>query len=1200
MKIFRKNNQTCSVVFKRLQTRCLVLVLIIFAVVGWCRIVNEQRRITDEEKVIRNYTPPEWQREDLDWVRDQNPKNKIDDLIESSSDNMFDIVVNYNRCVTEEDMQMLEDTSQTSTLPLKLEYITSVAVESVTRDDIKMIVDQEGVVFVEGQWEFRPTLNVSLPSICITPGSQNCAGNVNALGLDGTGINIVIIDSGVDNHLHQAFASTPFVAGYDATTQIFMDPNDNIGHGTHVASIALGQATANTSRGVAPGAGLIDVRIFNANGTGRWTWAVDALQRVYNNRNNWGVNVINMSFSQTNAAGQPIASNGMDSFSQLVDLASSMGIVTVVAAGNHGTNNNNPILTTPAAATRAITVAAFDDANTFSWGDDGIASFSASGPRSSDGDQDNIDELKPEVAAPGVNIMAAQFNTTNGVVSMSGTSMAAPHVAGLAALIMQLAPASVINAASVKNLIISKANLRGTQPTPPSTVWNNRLGWGYVNAFDTLNINKTTDLTFQASPGYPYYNGLAIQTTPVPLKVGKPVTVSVQILNKGPNIAVNAQIHFGIHVFSVSPTSFQDIGTKIVTLPVGTTTVSTQWIPAHAGHQCMIVEIGYGLDKDFSNNKVQRNLDVTRSPITFQVRNTLNMYPAKIWFVPTFQKPGTNWEVKINPPSVTLAADDCPVEIEVLMIPPAEASPGDWQIANIAALLEDIESEEIIELGGVSVLDIVKAPGSPEIAINRSTLNFGANNSGESTGSQRILISNSGGGTLEWSVSANVPWLSFTPTYGTNSGNINVSVNTSGLAVGSYTGIITITCPGASNSPQTVTVNLTIMSASQEQPPFGSFETPVHGSAVRSSIPVTGWVLDDVEVESVKIYNGSAYVGDAVFVEGARPDVELAYPDYPKNYRAGWGYMLLTYFLPNGGNGTYTLHAKAADSAGNQVLLGSKTITVDNANAVKPFGAIDTPTQGGTASGDNFINWGWVLTPQPNSIPGDGKTINVWVDGVNIGNPTYNNYRADIAGLFPDYANSNGAGGYFYIETTAYNDGFHTIQWTATDNAGNSDGIGSRYFNIQNSNTQETSSMTGVTNRNQSLPAIMTESLKDLPVDQSIPVSIRKGFGNNFEPQEVYADNKGLIKIEIKELERVELDFSNSTADISQISGYMVVGNQLRSLPIGSKLDSKNGKFYWQPGPGFLGEYRFLFIEKGPNMHMRRKNIVVEVAAGVE
>ena len=247
-------------------------------------------------------------------------------------------------------------------------------------------------------------------------------------------------------------------------------------------------------------------------------------------------------------------------------------------------------------------------------------------------------------------------------------------------------------------------------------------------------------------------------------------------------------------------------------------------------------------------------------------------------------------------------------------------------------------------------------------------------------------------------------------------------------------------------------VRINISRILSTEKPFGSFDTPINGTTVASSVAVTGWALDNSEIENVKIYRGETnnliYIGDAVLVEGARPDVAALYPDYPNNTKAGWGYMLLTNFLPNGGNGTFKIHAIASDNEGNSIILDTKTIHVDNANAVKPFGAIDTPTQGGSASGSSFINWGWVLTPQPNIIPTDGSTIRVWVDGLNVGQPTYNIYRNDIADFFPDYANSSGAVGYFSLDTTLYENGVHTIQWTAKDSAGNSDGIGSRYFTV--------------------------------------------------------------------------------------------------------------------------------------------------------
>ena len=189
------------------------------------------------------------------------------------------------------------------------------------------------------------------------------------------------------------------------------------------------------------------------------------------------------------------------------------------------------------------------------------------------------------------------------------------------------------------------------------------------------------------------------------------------------------------------------------------------------------------------------------------------------------------------------------------------------------------------------------------------------------------------------------------------------------------------------------------------------------------------------------------YVGDATLIEGARPDVAQTYPQFPNNTRAGWDYSFITNTLPDG---LAMFDAYATDKEGNEQWIGGHGVIVDNANAVKPFGAIDTPTQGGEASGSSFRMNGWVLTPMPNKIPIDGSTINVFVDGKLAGNPTYNIYREDIATLFPGYANSSGAGWYFDLDTTPYTDGVHTIQWTASDDADNTDGIGSRYFTINN------------------------------------------------------------------------------------------------------------------------------------------------------
>ena len=275
----------------------------------------------------------------------------------------------------------------------------------------------------------------------------------------------------------------------------------------------------------------------------------------------------------------------------------------------------------------------------------------------------------------------------------------------------------------------------------------------------------------------------------------------------------------------------------------------------------------------------------------------------------------------------------------------------------------------------------------------------------------------------------------------------------SALPPGAYT--ITVyahsTAAGTFNATASVAVTLLGPTA-----PFGAVDTPANGATVTGEMAMTGWALDDVGVSRVDIYRspiagepGLMFVGRAVFIRGARPDVQALFPNAADNDNAGWGFMVLTNFLPNQGNGTFDLHAYAIDGAGLQTLLGTRRIVAANSTSIKPFGTIDTPGQGETVSG-TIVNFGWALTPVGKSIPVNGSTIDVYVDGVFRGHPVYNNYRADIAGLFPGLSNTNGAVGYFMLNTTTLSNGLHTIQWTVTDSAGQVAGIGSRFFRVQN------------------------------------------------------------------------------------------------------------------------------------------------------
>ena len=438
-------------------------------------------------------------------------------------------------------------------------------------------------------------------------------------------------------------------------------------------------------------------------------------------------------------------------------------------------------------------------------------------------------------------------------------------------------------------------------------------------------------------------------------------------------------------------------------------------------------------------------------------------------------------------------------------------------------------------------------PPSATMNLSRAALTYGINGT-LITGPQTVSLTFTNGAGVGWTASSNQAQISVSPASGNGSGSLQVTV-----AAGATSGIITVTAPGATNSPQQIQVNVTNVPSGTR--PYGSFDTPANNTTgVQGAIAVTGWSLDGVGVNNVGIWrepvvgetaqsNGLVFIGNANFVAGARPDVQTQYPNAPFNGSAGWGYMLLTNFLPNAsgsgapGNGTYRLHVIVTNEAGLTLDLGTRTFTADNTHATLPFGTIDTPAQGGTISGNAYVNFGWGLTQNPYSIPTNGLTISVIVDGVAVGHPAYNNYRSDIANLFPGLANSNGAVGFYYLDTTTLANGVHTISWNVYDNASRGAGIGSRYFTVAN---------TGGGN---------------------VPAT-----GEPIEPGRITADATGVYPVSMEELDRIDLP-------VGATNGYLLVNGERQPLPIGSTL--KGGHFYWQLGPGFLRDYNLVFDRPG-------------------
>jgi len=299
-----------------------------------------------------------------------------------------------------------------------------------------------------------------------------------------------------------------------------------------------------------------------------------------------------------------------------------------------------------------------------------------------------------------------------------------------------------------------------------------------------------------------------------------------------------------------------------------------------------------------------------------------------------------------------------------------------------------------------------------------------------------------------WLASSNAAWARIDQTSGTGNATFTLTVDPNATTTSRSA---TLTIGG-----QLVTVT---QAGAVSTAPFGFVDTPADNvTGVTGVVNVTGWTLDDVGVTRVRIYRdpvagepagSQVYIGDGVFVDGARPDVQALYPTLPYASRAGWGLQVLTNVLPGQGNGTYRFSVYADDVEGLTTLLGTRTVTCANATAMLPFGTIDTPGPGQTVSG-TLINFGWAMTPQPDVIPFDGSTIDVLIDNVVVGHPAYGFARADVDATFPGYQNTGHAVGYFVIDTTQLANGIHTIAWVVHDNVGATQGIGSRFFTVWN------------------------------------------------------------------------------------------------------------------------------------------------------
>jgi serine protease AprX len=283
------------------------------------------------------------------------------------------------------------------------------------------------------------------------------------LGLTGRGVGVAIVDSGVYAHPDLAgriVASIDFTA---ASPTVSTTPTgDPGGHGTHVAGLVAGDGTLSGGAftGVAPRANLISVRVIDSNGSSNVSTILCGLQWVLANRNAYNIRVVNLSLGAT-----PAGSYKSDLMATAAEVLNFAGVSVVVSAGNTGPFAGT--VTTPGTDPYVITVGAVDDSGTSLVLDDLMAVFSSRG-------RTVFDNLsKPDLVAPGRKMVSLRSPgsaldtlfpdrqvTATGALTpdyyrLSGTSMAAPVVAGVIALMIERNP--TLSPAQIKKRLKSTA-----------------------------------------------------------------------------------------------------------------------------------------------------------------------------------------------------------------------------------------------------------------------------------------------------------------------------------------------------------------------------------------------------------------------------------------------------------------------------------------------------------------------------------------------------------------------------------------------------------------------------------------------------------------------------------------------------------------------------------------------------------------------
>ena len=447
---------------------------------------------------------------DAEWWEDTKMdmnKNSMHDMLDIALeqgkyvfDGKISVLVDFDHMPTQEDEQLLID--EVGFDPSWRFHHIPIISGTVETDLLDELLEVKGVVFLTLNGEVQIALDNAI--------GIHHVDTVWDFGYTGEGITIAIIDTGIDP-LHVGLndfdddpttADPKVIAFYDALDESGDDgsgetePYDDQGHGSHCAGISSGTGSvdegplsdgATPYRGVAPGSSLVGVKVLDSGGSGSFAEVMKGMEWTIDNQEKYNIRAASMSLG-----GVWLVELTQEQEERITHLANEMvaaGISLMIAAGNSGGYGT---IGTPGAAKDVITVGSTEDSKE-------LAVYSSKGPT-------HEGQIKPNVAAIGSAVMSVEANSGNAYASYSGTSMATPMVAGMAALLLQANPD--LQPLMVRSILESTAEYKWlSHPVRP----NNDYGWGFVlmdaALEEAIKYDASLSINLSADTSVIYYEG---------------------------------------------------------------------------------------------------------------------------------------------------------------------------------------------------------------------------------------------------------------------------------------------------------------------------------------------------------------------------------------------------------------------------------------------------------------------------------------------------------------------------------------------------------------------------------------------------------------------------------------------------------------------------------------------------------------------